>query len=163
MRSLITSLLLLPLLLSNLALADLSVSVGAGKAITDHPAEPFERAIALGYQFPIAADLFIRPEGGYFLDVSGQGKSSFWAAPLLGVRALSRTGSEIHLAVGPGYLDQPDEILGGHFQFSLEGGIGISDKNVYIGMAWKHLSSAGFEMPNQGRDFITVQLRLLSI
>lgn len=148
---------------STFASADVSISVGAGKNITDHPAVPFERAVALGYQFPIGYDFFIRPEGGYFLDVSGSGKSSFWAAPLLGVRAVSKSGTEIHIAVGPGYLDQPDEILGGHFQFSLEGGLGISDRHVYIGMAWKHLSSAGFEMPNQGRDFITIQLRLLSI
>lgn len=143
------------------ARADLSVNVGVGKGITT-PHTPFERTVAVGYQFAWG-DFFVRPEAGYFLDISGKGKSSFWAAPLIGVRALSNVGPELHVAIGPGYLQNPDEILGGHFQFSLDGGIGISDGTTYIGLAWKHLSSAGLEMPNQGRDFLVIQLRLLKL
>ncbi len=43
--------------------------------------------------------------------------------------------------------------------------MGIADKKgqTYIGIAWKHLSSAGFEMPNNGRDLIVVQLRLMGL
>jgi hypothetical protein len=137
---------LLSILFSSLCQADLVASVGVGKGIMYHDGTPFERAMALGYQFNWG-DFFIRPEGGYFLDVSGNTKSSLWAAPLFGVRALSTAGPELHLAMGPGYLQNPDQILGGHFQFSLEGGIGISDGKNYLGLAWKHLSSAGFEMP----------------
>lgn len=146
------------------AQADIVTSVGVGKGIFGDHGTPFERATAIGYQFDFG-DFFVRPEGGYFLDISGSGKSSLWAAPLLGVRALSAVGPELHLAIGPGYLQNPDGVLGGHFQFSLEGGVGISsnDGKTYVGMAWKHLSSAGFEMPNQGRDFIVVQLRLLAL
>lgn len=146
------------------ARADLSVSVGAGKGIIEAPGTPFERVGAVGYQFPFATDLFVRPEVGYFADIGGSGKSSLWAAPLLGVRAHSQVGPELHIAVGPAYLQNPDNTLGGHFQFSLEGGIGMvsSDGKIYIGVAWKHLSSAGLEMPNSGRDFLVVQLRLLT-
>lgn len=152
------------LLFSGSAMASLSISVGAGKAITDNPPQPFERAVALGYQIPLGMDVFARPEAGYFLDISGGDHlSSWWAGAMLGVQALSKNGTEIHIGVGPAYLENPDGILGGHFQFTPEFGIGISSEDVYIGVAWKHLSSAGFEMPNIGRDFITLQLRLLKI
>lgn len=146
------------------ARADVVTSVGVGKGILGEHGTPFERAVAIGYQFDFG-DFFVRPEAGYFEDISGQGKSSAWAAPLLGVRALSQVGPELHIAVGPGYLQNPDEVLGGHFQFSLEGGIGLAsaDKKTYVGLAWKHLSSAGIEMPNMGRDMIVVQLRLLAL
>lgn len=149
-------------LMSGIAQADLSVSVGTGKGILDVPGTHFERVGALGYQLSWG-DFFLRPEVGFFGDLSGRGRSSFWIVPLIGVRALSRSGPELHIAGGPGYLQNPDEILGGHFQFSLEGGGGIMDASgkVYIGVAWKHLSSAGIEMPNQGRDFIMIQLRLM--
>lgn len=151
------------LLMTSVAHADAVVSVGVGKGIlSDQHGTPFERVVAAGYQFSWG-DFFVRPEAGYFMDISGQGKSSFWAAPLLGVRALSSVGPELHLAVGPGYLQNPDQILGGHFQFSLEGGIGITGKYAYVGVAYKHLSSAGFEMPNNGRDFLVVQVRVLNL
>lgn len=160
MRALI---LLVAAILSHLALADVSLSVGTGKGIMGDHGTPFERAAALGYQYQFGTGIFIRPEAGWFMDISGQGMSSFWAAPLVGVRAKSQVGPELHLAIGPGYLQNPDQVLGGHFQFSIEGGIGITDDKFYIGLAWKHLSSAGFEMPNHGRDFITAQIRILAL
>lgn len=156
------SILPLVLLFTSLAQADLVTSVGVGKGIMEGHGTPFERVAALGYQFNWG-DFFMRPESGWFEDLSGNGKSSLWIAPLVGVRALSQVGPELHIAMGPGYLQNPDQVLGGHFQFSLEGGLGISDKNVYLGLAWKHLSSAGIEVPNQGRDFIVIQLRVLAL
>lgn len=144
---------------STLAWSEVSVSVGAGKGILDKKGTPFERVAVVGYQFNPWADVFIRPEAGYFEDLSGSGKSSYWVAPLAGVKASSLSGAELHIGMGPGYLQNPDSTLGGHFQFSLEGGVGLYDGKTYIGLAWKHLSSAGIEMPNQGRDFIVIQLR----
>jgi hypothetical protein len=149
--------------ISQLAQADVVLSVGTGKGITGESGTPFERMVALGYEHDFTAGFFVRPEAGYFLDISGQGLSSMWAAPLFGVRAVSQVGPILHLAVGPGYLQNPDNILGGHFQFSLEGGIGIVDSHFGIQAVWKHLSSAGFEMPNHGRDFIALQVSYLGL
>ncbi len=151
------------LLLTSLSRADIALSVGVGKGITGDPGTPFERVVALGYEHRFPVGVFIRPAAGYFMDISGSGQSSFWAAPLLGVRAVSQAGPILHLAVGPGYLQNPDQVLGGHFQFSLEGGIGLQDENVAISLVWKHLSSAGFNMPNRGRDFICAQVRILAL
>lgn len=160
MRSFILSAILL---CTAVAHADPVLSVGIGKGALYHNGTAFERSVVLGYQHNIAKEFFVRPEAGYFLDISGSGKSSLWGAALLGVSAKSTTGPELHVGFGPGYLQNPDNILGGHFQFSLEGGIGISGSHTYLGLVWKHLSSAGINMPNQGRDFIMVQLRVLAI
>lgn len=149
------------LILSSQVHADVVASVGLGKsAFGSSSGTPFERAASLGYEHSFLNGLFIRPEAGWFMDISGSGKSSAWAAPLVGVRSSSSVGPSMHLALGPGYLHNPDSFLGGHFQFSLEGGFALVDKNFGIGMVWKHLSSAGFNMPNRGRDFIVLQLRV---
>ncbi len=141
--------------------ADLVVAIGAGKRILSQG--PFERVAAAGYQFPILRDLFFRPELGGWTDLSGNGRVSPYLTGMLGVRTLPHpTGLELHIGVGPSFLLNPDQVLGGHFQFCLEGGLGLVDKDVYLGIAYKHLSSAGFEMPNQGRDFVVVQMRVLA-
>lgn len=145
------------------AYADLTANVGLGKAAFGPPHIPFERTLSLGYQQDSQSGAFLRLEIGWFLDISGHGKSSFWVAPLLGISSQTSTGFELHLAIGPGYLQNPDERLGGHFQFSLEGGGGILSHDTYVGVAWKHLSSAGLEMPNMGRDFVVTQFRLRGI
>jgi hypothetical protein len=145
---------------SEVTLADPTISVGIGKGAFGKSGTAFERAAALGYEHTFPIGVFVRPELGWFMDISGHGKSSVFAAPLVGVRSGSRVGPEVHLAMGPGYLQNPDEVLGGHFQFSLEGGIAMRDENFSIGVVWKHLSSAGFNMPNRGRDFITAQVRV---
>lgn len=147
------------ILLAFEARADIALSVGVGKGIMGDPGTPFERMVALGYQKHLLPELYLRPEATYFLDISGQGKSSFVGSALVGIEAKSTVGPELHVAIGPSYLQNPDQILGGHFQFKVEFGAGISSGHVYLGAAWVHMSSAGIEMPNRGRDFFpTAQL-----
>lgn len=61
---------------------------------------------------------------------------------------------------GLGVISQKDSMLGGRFpQFDNNMGVGIKDKNNYaIGLNYHHVSSAGIEKPNRGRDFIEVKL-----
>lgn len=151
------------LLLSSVVQADLVLGVGAGKGILDKGGTPFERVFQVGYQKTVAPDLFVRPQAIYFTDNSGRGLSSFLPSVLVGVMASSKTGTELHIAAGPSYLQNPDGILGGHFQFTLEGCSLITDSHASIGLCWLHASSAGLEMPNNGRDFVSIQLRLLGL
>ncbi len=151
------------LIVSTLANAELISSVGVGKGILKANGTLFERVGIIGYQKNINSNLFIRPELGYFGDLSKEGKSSSWVSSLIGAKVLTKSGITNHIAIGPSYLQNPDNTLGGHFQFSLEGGVGLQDNNVSIGLAWKHLSSAGIETPNNGRDFIVLQLGLINI
>jgi Lipid A 3-O-deacylase (PagL) len=154
----ITLLVLFPSLA--LADSDIDINVGAGKGIFQTH-QPFERMISGGYQQMSSGGIFVRFEMGYFLDNSGNGKSSLWVAPLVGIEPRTTDGIAMHFAVGPGYLQNPDHILGGHFQFSLEAGGGIRDTcGRYFGAVWKHLSSASIYPENQGRDFPALQVRV---
>lgn len=155
--------LLAGMLFAQRAGADLVLGVGAGKAILDTHGTPFERAFQVGYQKTIAPDVFIRPQVLYFTDNSGNGKSSLLISTLIGVRAHSFTGTELHLAAGPSWLQHPDNILGGPFEFTLEGGIGLGDSDIALGLDWAHASSAGIYDTNYGRDFILIQLTLLNV
>lgn len=158
----VLKLLLITVLMSVSASADLVLGVGAGKGILNVAGTPFERLAVVGYQRSLGYDFFIRPEAGYFEDLSGgDHKSSLWIDPMFGIRAKTISGPELHLGVGPGWIKNPDALLGGHFQFALEGGGGAysSDNKVFLGLVWRHLSSAGIEMPNQGRDFLMVEGR----
>ncbi len=148
-------------MLSSQVNADIVASVGLGKsAFAGAQGTPFERAASLGYAHTFSNGLFLRPEAGWFIDNSGHGVSSPWLAPLVGVRSQSTVGPTLHFAMGPGYLHNPDSVLGGHFQFSLEGGASLVDRNFGIGVVGKHLSSAGIHMPNRGRDFIALQVHV---
>jgi hypothetical protein len=144
-------------LLPCLAQAELITSFGAGKGIFNET--PFERVASLGEQFNVSDNFFLRPEVGYF-NANNIGQSSAWYSALLGVQVNTQSGLNTHLAIGPSYLQTPDTILGGPFQFSSEIGLGLQDKVMNIGVAFKHLSSAGIELPNSGRDFIVLQLGL---
>lgn len=144
------------------AKADIMVSVGAGKSILDVvQRHPFERVITVGYQF--GDDFTMRPMAGYYM-TNGYGSPSAWVSYMFGVKAHSTTGATITMGVGPSYLFSPDaKILTGHFQFTLEGCLGLSSLN-FLGICYSHLSSAGLGgQPNLGRDFLNVQWRFQGI
>lgn len=148
-------------LFGSLARADLVLSAGSGKGIMGAPGTPFERIVLVGYQKTFSNDVFIRPEVSYFFS-GGRGQSSGWVSVPVGIRVLTKNGIEWHVAVGPSYLQNPDNILGGHVQFSPEACIGPNDGKAAIELCWNHLSSAWLYAINQGRDFIALQGRLLS-
>ncbi len=146
------------LALASVAHADVTAMVGVGDGIMKGAGTPFERTVVLGYEHKFPVGAFVRPQVGYFLDVSGVNRSSFFGSGLVGIRTISPVGPMLHFAVGPAYLQNPDQILGGHFQFNLEFGIGMDDKNFSLEAVVSHLSSAGIEQPNRGRDFIGLEV-----
>ncbi len=59
---------------------------------------------------------------------------------------------------GPGYISNPDSLLGGHFQFVEQLSIGLCDsRGVRLSIFVKHFSNAGIEQPNLGRNFTGLQ------
>lgn len=138
---------------------DLVLKAGAGLGIFGAAGTPFERIGAIGYQVELSQDFFVRPEFGYFNDISGHGKSSGYGTLMVGTTALAKTGVELYVGVGPAYLQYPDEQLGGNFQFAPEFGLGIKRKDNYLGASLWHLSSGGINMPNHGRTFFGAEWR----
>lgn len=61
---------------------------------------------------------------------------------------------------GPGFITMPDDLIGGHFQFSIELGVGIIEPSTgaRVQATLKHLSDAGIKQPNRGRNFWLVSV-----
>lgn len=152
--------LLLLLLLSSSAMAGPIVSVGVGKNIVSHL--PFERVIHVGYEIGLTANIFVKPEVGYFLDTQNHAASSYWVGMPLLLEVASPYGTFVRMGFGPSYIKTVDHVqLGSHLEFDIEGGIGMKDKGLSLGLFYKHFSNAGFKQPNMGRDFITIQAQFM--
>jgi hypothetical protein len=159
MKSLILLLLLFPMA----AQAELSLMVGLGKnAITDNihgTHESFERMGSLGYSLDLSENFYVKPEIGGWL--GGPGKESWFVGIPVGVKLwVPNSGAFAFASVGPSYISAPDDLLGSHWQFDTEFGFGLKDTLTTLALFYKHFSSAGFFMPNIGRDFFGIQLRI---
>jgi hypothetical protein len=117
--------------------------------------------VSIGNQEDLWGPFKDRVSLGGWLDNAGGGRSSSaLVAGQLGFEVNSN-GLVGSLFSGPALISTPDVLLGGHFQFQDNINLGIQDKSGnYIGVEYKHLSSAGLEMPNIGRDSIGLELRM---
>lgn len=118
------------------------------------------KMLTLGLQEDVWGPLKDRFIVGGWLDNSGNNKrNSALASYQLGFE-VNRDGLIGGIFSGPTAISTTDELLGGHFQFMDDIHFGMEDKQGnYIGIIYRHLSSAGIEMPNIGRDVIGLELR----
>jgi len=67
---------------------------------------------------------------------------------------------ELYAGYGVAVITTPDSYLGGRFpQFQGEIGVTLRDRGGNgIGLEYQHISSAGLNMPNMGRDFLVFKL-----
>lgn len=95
-------------------------------------------------------------EGGLWTDTgSSQGRrSSAFALGQIGVKPGAERGLYGSAFLGIAGITHPDSQLGGVGQFSENFGLGIRDGSSFIGVDYRHLSSAGIFKPNKGRDFL---------
>lgn len=85
-------------------------------------------------------------------------KSSGYIASGLGFR-VDLTPVEFRAGYSLAGITTPDAYLGGNFQFNGEAYLGLRDRHGNgFGVKYEHISSAGLEMPNQGRDFYVLEL-----
>lgn len=85
-------------------------------------------------------------------------KSSAYGASGLGFR-VDLSPVEFHSGYSLALISVPDSYLGGPYQFDGEMYLGFRDsKSNGFGLKYEHISSAGLEMPNQGRDFFILEL-----
>ena len=104
-----------------------------------------------------------KTEGGFWVDNSKRpgAKCSAFISYSLGIEP--RAGAfYVNMFQGVAALSNTDTVLGGHLQFVEDVGLGVRDqeKNVAIGLFYKHISSAGIFLPNYGRDFVGVQVMI---
>lgn len=119
------------------------------------------KLFSIGYVDEILGPIVYQYEGGYFGDSSGHGRDGGGFGNVgLGIQA--NPGYMVFRSMwGVGGITKPDAMLGGRFQFNHDMLIGVRGSNEAIfGINLKHISSAGLERPNIGRDFLLIHLEL---
>lgn len=104
-----------------------------------------------------------KTEGGFWVDNTGRqgAEGSTFLSYSVGIEP--RWGAlYLNVFQGVAVLSNKDTVLGGHFQFVEDVGLGIRDqeKGTAVGVFYKHISSAGIYKPNVGRDFLGVQVMI---
>lgn len=118
------------------------------------------KMLTLGVQEDLWGALKDRGIVGGWLDNAGDGKtSSGLMAGQIGWE-VNRDGLLVGIFAGPCLISNTDSLLGGHFQFMDDIHLGIQDRDGnYIGLMYRHISSAGIATPNIGRDIMGVEIR----
>lgn len=125
----------------------------------DNPSDV--KSISFGQQSDLFSFAQKKWEVGYFVDRRPGARSSAYG--FVGVGVEPTAGSlYVNFFQSVGGISSPDSYLGGRFQFMEEVGIGIKDKEkkTSVGLLYKHISSAGLNRPNKGRDFIGIQVSI---
>lgn len=147
-------------LCSNTYAADKHVYInyGIGVASPNQGSPADIQTVQVGIQNKVLGVFSHKWELGYYVDkLSGYGhKSSLFGFYSWGIR-VNTPNFYVQSFWGVGGIGTGDTVLGSGFQFTQDLGLGIVDKDgTGIGINYKHISSAGFNNPNTGRDFITV-------
>lgn len=116
---------------------------------------------SLGYQSTFVSVFDYQYEGGFFIDNQGEGrKSAAFANAALGLSIIKET-LYTRFFFGPALISDTDTRLSTHYQFNTDAEIGIRDeRDVAMGIGYKHMSNAGIKLPNAGRDFIFIKLAI---
>lgn len=96
-------------------------------------------------------------EVGGYTDSRDDHKAAAMVKAQLGVRPGMEEGLFGKAFVGPCLISVRDKALGGYFQFCEDVGVGIRDQQTFIDVDYQHISSAGLESPNMGRDNIVFE------
>jgi hypothetical protein len=118
------------------------------------------KMLSLGVQEDFWGAIKTRGTVGGWLDNSGPPKSdSGFVSGQMGWE-VNRDGLIAGAFTGPAIISNTDSLLGGHFQFMDDLHLGIQDKEGnYIGVMYRHFSSAGLATPNIGRDIVGLEFR----
>jgi hypothetical protein len=151
------------LLLSNYSIAQedqIIVDGGVGIWNSGKSTLSETKMFSLGVQEDLWGALKERGTTGFWLDNAGGGKrGSAFASGQLGWE-VSTGGIVGGIFSGPAVISTPDTLLGGRFQFMDDIHLGLQDNELnYIGIMYRHFSSAGIETPNIGRDLMGLEIR----
>jgi hypothetical protein len=117
------------------------------------------KTFALGYQRPLGRALTLQSDVGLFTDSGPGRKSSLTLSQSIGPRT---NIGPVHMAAlwGAALVPTPDaNRLSGRFQFVNDIILEVRGKNgVGFGVSYRHLSNAGIELPNKGRDMVTFRM-----
>lgn len=119
------------------------------------------KMLMVGLQHEFLGPFKLRSGVGGWTDCAGNGRDdAAYFSEQLGFEVVNSAGTYASVFTGPTLLTATDSYLGGHFQFQEDVHLGISDPaGNGFGVFYKHLSSAGIETPNIGRDLMGVEFK----
>jgi len=109
--------------------------------------------VELHYNSPILNCFLLEGTAGYFSEPD-RGIFSVGA----GLDVPVHENVYVQGVAGPAYLTKETDRLGGNFQFLLKGRVGITVDRFKVGALYSHISSAGIYEPNQGNDYLGLEL-----
>lgn len=141
--------------------ADLFVEAGVGVFSSGVNTLAETKMLEVGFQEDVWGPLVNRYGIGGWIDCAGRGRGdSAFIADQLGFQVSTPSGLFSSVFTGPTLISQTDTYLGGHFQLQEDVHFGLMDREGNaMSVFYKHLSSAGIETPNIGRDFIGVEIK----
>ena len=145
---------LLPLLLAHASASELSLQYGAAVTDVDKPQE--SQYFSAQWSEPIYGGVRWRVEAGGYTRLRAESEDRYPSAfGNVGVGLRPNTGRFLMESYwGVGGITRPDANLGGPFNFFHSFRIGAVDKQGVGVVLWmNHISSAGINNPNVGRDF----------
>lgn len=118
--------------------------------------EASSRVFGLGYQDTLVRGFIYQFEQDLLSIPSDRCHTTLSGSVRLGIK-VDLDGLYATATTGPGYISQRDNYLGGYFQFVENVVLGIEDRFGTFGVGYQHISSAGIELPNKGRDYMFFQ------
>jgi hypothetical protein len=152
----VLALLLLPIQ----ADADTFASYGLGVFGSASTGRSETKVVTFGHEHNIFDGPFIwQYEVGGFNDSGGNGRKGSGFGNISGGLEATPGYFVLRSLWGVAGITTTDTELGGHFQFNQDLLVGVKDsRGVIFGLDYKHMSSAGFERPNRGRDLMMLHL-----
>lgn len=127
-----------------------------------HEAAREVKQVNIGRKFSwMSKPVWFLIDTGLFVDPRPGRKTSLTTAFMVGPE-ISNNALFASWFTGPGIIFNPDNDVGGPFQFFHEGTVGFKDhmSGVKLGISYRHYSNWGIYGNNSGRDFIGLKLYL---
>jgi hypothetical protein len=120
------------------------------------PSYTTAKMLTFGREGPLLGVFDYQAELGYFGDSVSQTHSLLGGASL-GI-SIVKPDYYVKVFFGPAFITATDYRLSSVYEFNTDVQIGFIDKNKSIGIGIKHISNAGLQSPNLGRDFLYLKV-----
>lgn len=137
--------------------ADYSARFGPG--IQDGAMTGVTKNFGIRYEEHLIRGIYFGGEVGGYVDNAGYGRKGAGVGKLqFGVKPGPYTGLYGKAFGGPCLITATDVRLGSFYQFCTDVGIGVRDRDSFVGIGYSHISNAGLKLPNSGRDYVVFEM-----
>jgi hypothetical protein len=135
------------------------VVIRGGTAIIDNSPNGASKVFGIRHESDSDFGIYSAQELGGYVDNRGDGRrSSMLLKYQLGVMPGPQVGIFGKVFTGPCVITSPDTVLSSWYQWATDFGFGVRDDLTSLSITYSHISNAGLKLPNQGRDFVVLEM-----